>query len=97
MMDQYFMTDAERAYADRLYKYICYGRPLCIKPKAWFKRLVCKHDLSHWVTNLYGDSIPYNGNRSVWQCVKCGAVKTQPSLRSDLERLELGVNPFSSK
>lgn len=51
-------------------------------------RIFCKHDYS-FLYNLYGDQINYHGgNRSVWQCKKCGKLKDFPQLVKDIEEVK---------
>jgi len=39
------------------------------------KRLFCKHYKVEFVRNIYGDEIlMWNYKRSIWKCVKCGAL-----------------------
>jgi hypothetical protein len=50
---------------------------------AFIRRVVCGlkgHPLAH-VRNIYGDEINFSGgNRSLWRCAKCGALKLRPEL-----------------
>lgn len=49
----------------------------------WFKRLFkkCNHDWE-FVRNIYGDEINFrNGNRSEWQCKKCGKIEWRKNLQ----------------
>lgn len=88
------MTEEERQWANKLWDYVCNGRPLCMRPKALWRRIFCKHRYDHWLRNLYGDAIPMNSHRSRWQCTKCGAIGTRPELMYELESQELGPSPF---
>lgn len=66
------------------------SRPLALEPKGFFQRLFCKHRPDHWLRNIYGDEIhARNGNRSTWQCTKCGAIMDRPELMQELEQQEI--------
>jgi len=44
---------------------------------AFFKRFFCRHAERRFIRNIYGDEINhFGGKRSLWRCLRCGAVVT---------------------
>ena len=65
-------------------------RKLSIAQKGIIKRIFCKHRPFFWLWNIYGDDIhTHDGNRSAWQCSKCGEVIYRPLLMLAFEEAKL--------
>lgn len=49
---------------------------------SFWNDIVCKHEFE-FVENIYGDAIIHvGGDRSWWQCKKCGNWTTKPELKN---------------